>query len=552
MPHYTHRGRAVTAALGEIVAWVLPASRVGITRTPAAPRATLVAVAAVVLLIAPPALADGPAIIIDGRFDDWSSVVPDWTDAAGDGGTSGIDFGEVKLRSTASRFFISFETGREISLQGERGLVLAIELDNDATTGRALNGLGIDFEWHFGAREGIAFGPEGKERLRQADVGLRQAPTVSSDRFEVSFERGVRAAGIVLFEPGTIRVVIEDRSGGDVAPDASSVLEYALWETTPDEPPLAGLERHDPTHVRVLSYNVLFDGLFERPEFFERIVGALEPDVICFQEIYRHDADAVAAAVATILGGDTWRAAGRKDCFVASRYPIERSRVLGPADENVWAFIDLPDDLYDADLSIVSAHPPCCARTSARQEEFDVIMAWLRELQGFVAGGNASGATPGDAEDAATVPQGTLTVIAGDMNLVTDSSQLLTLTDGTIGNAQRFGPSFAPDWDGTALADAFPLHLTGLESYTWRNDEDTYAPGRLDFIIYSDSVAEQGNSFALWTPDLPYNEFLEPHGLKPHDTLRASDHLPIVVDLSLPPGGAGARFPGTRGAGEAE
>lgn len=468
--------------------------------------------------------ADGErTIVIDGAFDDWRHVTPAWSDAPGDAGTSGIDFGELRLWSDAERLYLFFETGREINLQGERGPALLIETDDDATTGRAVNGLGVDFEWHFGEREGIVFGPEGRERLRQGDVGLRQAPTVSSDRFEVSFSRDMEGAGVTVLDPGTIRIILKDRPDGDVVPDPRSVLEYTLRETPPPDRAEGRLERRDPSHVRVLTYNVLFDGLFERPERFRRIIRAIDPDVVCFQEIFRHGPDAVAASVADALGMEGWHAVGEDDCFVASRFPIARSRVLGPVDENVWALVDLPDDAYGPDLSIVSAHPPCCAKTDERQEEFDAIMAWLRGLR--------PGAGPAGVEP---VPAGTPTVVAGDMNLVTASYQLRTLTDGAIRDTARYGPAFAPDWDGTALEDAFPLHLTGLEAYTWRNDDDTYAPGRLDFIVYSDSVVSEGRSFVLWTPDLPY-ETIRRYGLRPEDTEQASDHLPVVVDLVVPP-----------------
>ncbi|MBD3368680.1 MAG: hypothetical protein GF405_11005 [Candidatus Eisenbacteria bacterium] len=499
MSHYTHRGHSVMVAF-------------------------LAALTATLSANAAPASEGGPVIVIDGSFDDWEAVTPDWTDAPGDGGASGIDFGEVKLWSNEDRLHVYFETGREINLQGTRDLVLSIELDNDATTGRALNGLGIDFEWHFGSREGVVFGPSGKERLRQADVGLRQGPTVSSDRFEVSFERGFRAAGIRVLGPGTVRLILRDGEDGDVAPDRFAALDYTLRESSSPEPAEGRLERLAPDHLRVLTYNVLFDGLFERPVHFRRILSAIEPDVICFQEVYRHDAAALEETVASFLGGGPWHAVGGSDCFIVSRYAVRRSRVLGPVDENVWALVDLPDERYATDLSIVSAHPPCCGRTDERQEEFDVIMAWLRRLRPE-RDEVRDGVEP--------VEPGTTIVVAGDMNLVTDAAQLWTLRGGDIENEKRHGPDFTPDWDGTALADAFPLHVTGLEAYTWRNDEDSYAPGRLDFIIYSDSVADAGRSFVLWTPDLP-RETLERYGLRPNDTALASDHLPVVFDLVLP------------------
>lgn len=503
MTHYTHRRRAVMGAFAAIAIACLPVLQACGAEGP-------------------------PVIVVDGDFADWDAVVPAASDGPGDAGMSGIDFGALSLWSDASRLYVYFETGRELNLQNARDIVLSVELDGDANTGRQLHGLGVDFEWHFGDREGIVFGPTGKERVRQADVGLRQAPTVSSDRFEVSFARGFHAAGITVFEPGTIRVILRDGEEGDVVPDPFSAVDYALREAAPPAPAEGRLARRDPRDVRILTYNVLFDGLFERPDHFRRILKAVDPDVICFQEIYRHDAAAVEETVASFLGGGPWHAVGERDCYIVSRFPVSRSKVLGPVDENVWALIDLPDDEYAADLSIVSAHPPCCARTAERQQEFDAVMSWLRGLMPPATGQDRlNGVEP--------VPEGTVTVVAGDMNLVTTSSQLVTLTEGAIHDVETYGPRFAPDWDGTALADAFPLHVTGLEAYTWRNDEDEYAPGRLDYIIFSDSVANEAHSFVLWTPDLP-RETLERYGLRSNDTRLASDHLPVVVDLVVPGG----------------
>jgi endonuclease/exonuclease/phosphatase family metal-dependent hydrolase len=115
-------------------------------------------------------------------------------------------------------------------------------------------------------------------------------------------------------------------------------------------------------------------------------------------------------------------------------------------------------------------------------------------------------------------------IVAGDMNLVGWSRQLDLLVDGP--------PGAPPDGDGTALADAFPRHLGGADTYTWRNDHGAFPPGRLDFILYGDSVLELHRRFVLWTPDLDA-ESLAALGLEAGDTARASDHLPVVADFSL-------------------
>jgi hypothetical protein len=122
-------------------------------------------------------------------------------------------------------------------------------------------------------------------------------------------------------------------------------------------------------------------------------------------------------------------------------------------------------------------------------------------------------------------------VVAGDMNLVGGARQVRTLVAGEIADEGTFGPSRPPDWDGTAFADADPRHAGGLDTFTWRAAEDSFAPGKLDYIIYSDSVLTLGNGFVLATEELE-PLILERYGLHPRDTLDASDHLPVVADFT--------------------
>jgi hypothetical protein len=118
------------------------------------------------------------------------------------------------------------------------------------------------------------------------------------------------------------------------------------------------------------------------------------------------------------------------------------------------------------------------------------------------------------------------------MNLVGFAEQVATLLEGRISDEATYGKSHPADWDGTALTDVMPYHTTGLDAYTWRNDEESFAPGRLDYIVYSDSVLKLGNHFVLWTPDLSPSD-LTTHGLLASDTRVASDHLPVVADFAV-------------------
>jgi hypothetical protein len=62
-------------------------------------------------------------------------------------------------------------------------------------------------------------------------------------------------------------------------------------------------------------------------------------------------------------------------------------------------------------------------------------------------------------------------------------------------------------------------------TYTWHDDNIAFNPGRLDFMIYSDSVLRLGNHFVLFTPVMTADS-LAAYGLQPQDVPAASDHLP--------------------------
>jgi exonuclease III len=453
---------------------------------------------------------EAPPPAVDGHFEEWSPTRPAYTDASDDGDV--IDFGRIWVSSDSVRLTMRLEVGTEISLQGGNSITLLIDGDADAATGRPAEGIGAELTWTFGAREGTIAGGGLETTIGQSDVGLRQAPTVSSSEFEISFLRRARDGTPLIQGPSASLVLVDH--GGDRLPDRGAVT-VVLSDAPPPAPPAVSLERRRPGEVRVLTYNVLFDGLFKRPGPFLRLLRAIDPDVICFQEIWSHTARQAADQVSLAIPEATWFGAGMSEGHIVSRFPLSESDSIDEAG-NYWALIDLPDDRYDTDLLIVSAHPPCCDNEAGRQEELDGIAAWARD---FVSPGGAC------------LPRGTPVVVAGDMNLVGRAKQVRTLVAGEIVDEETHGRSGALDWDGTPLADAEPRHAGGYDTFTWRDPRSSFAPGRLDYIVYSDSVLELGNALVLATEELA-PDVLERYGLRPGDAADASDHLPVFADFT--------------------
>lgn len=471
-------------------------------------------------LAATPLLAHAGArdIRIDGLFGDWAGAPVLHTDPAGDSGVSPVDFRRLWAANDGERLLLRFEVTVEVTLQESNSLVLYVDKDNSGATGLNIGGIGADWRWNFGSRSGQLYTLGGlpSTTFNWLPAEMRQAPTEAAPEFEVAFLRSAVVSGQTLLPGSTVRLLLRNEVSGvqDTLPDASQTVSYTFDPAPVPPPPAIPLGRLDPLHVRLLSHNVEFDTLFDNTPPHGRILQALAPDVILYQEIYDHTAAETRDLVASHLPG-TWHAAGNGDCQVISRWPITTTRAL---DGNIGARIDLPDETYACDLYVVSAHPPCCTNNAGRQAEIDRIMGWVRDLM-----------TAGGLE---TLPGLTPIVIAGDMNLVGFSQQRRTLLTGDILDNATHGPDFPPDWDGSAQTEAVPIHCAGRDAYTWRSDPSAFAPGRLDFIGYTDSVAALGRHFALWTAAMAPGD-LAAAGLQAGDSAAAADHLPFVADLSL-------------------
>ncbi|MEM9667164.1 MAG: endonuclease/exonuclease/phosphatase family protein, partial [Bacteroidota bacterium] len=338
-----------------------------------------------------------------------------------------------------------------------------------------------------------------------------------------------------------IRLAFVDRTSGDRIPDQGSIevqLSVPLppaWSATP-------LDRRQPDDIRFTSYNVLGGGLSDpsRRAYFSRILAAVSPDVIGFQEVGNQSANDARAFVRSVLGGTDNEWFAHKEVgglVVVSRFPVLRTyRIEGSSSSqaNSAVLIDT-SSRWGTPTLLINAHPPCCRNDNARQLEVDAVAAFVRDVKPGGALGWLEADTP--------------ILMLGDMNLVGEARQLGTLLNGDIVNAGRFGTAPLPDWDGSAMADLQPLIASLPRVFTWYSPGSSFHPGRLDFIIYTDSVIEPQNRFVLFTPAMT-PDVLAAAGLEEDDTTLASDHLPVVGDfrvkersgLSTDPDGSAALF----------
>ncbi len=322
-----------------------------------------------------------------------------------------------------------------------------------------------------------------------------------------------------------------------------------LWGAVPSYG-LTGtfIDRHLPTDLRVMSYNILWDTIFPdkdpvKAAKFSRVINALNPDLLNLQEIgdpftpgwtpkTGTDVRNLLNSIAPLSGGGSWHVYKGGDNVIASKYPLSlmRSNTFPVGDKpQAIALVNLPDEQFPSDFYLMNNHFKCCGGVGStedalRQKQSDAIVNWIRDAK-----------NPGGSINLAP---GTPFAVVGDLNIVGGLQPLNTLLDGNIIDNAIYGSDSPPDWDGTNLTDARPSHNgAGSNFYTWRNDGSPFAPGQLDFVLYSDSALDVGNKFVLNTVAMTSAQ-RNATGLLRFDTAQGSsstnfDHLPVVVDFRI-------------------
>ena len=462
-------------------------------------------------------------IVIDGRFDDWQNSEANYTDVYGSGNS--INLLNFSVSNDEDFLFIRFSAENEFLLNDYNELFLEIDTDNDSHTGYYINGIGAELRWGFGEREGYFYLYKQSISIYFSDIRFRAMPTVTSPEFEIAIGRDVKPDGVnPLFTNNTIKICFRDNgTNGDIMPDEGEIFSY-VFDNNPVTPyQLIDFGKDDPETLRLLSYNVLSDGINdpERIPSFKRIISAINPDIITFNECWetnRYEARDFLNNILPLSGGDEWQTvklvSGNITC---SRFPLTKNVIVYSNGRIQASLIDLPN-IFPKDIVVINSHFRCCDANYERQYEADATVNFILEEQ------TTSGVLD--------LPEGTPMVISGDLNLVGDSQQLTTLITGEIINTNYFGQGGHPDWDNSSLEDNIAIQSDIRMAYTWRRDYSSYWPGRLDFSIFTNSVAEAVKSFVVQT-EIMSDERLNLYGLQKHDSETASDHFARVTDFKI-------------------
>lgn len=446
---------------------------------------------------------------IDENFGDWENVITKTVDPVNDGNGL-IDFTELKVLNDTEFLYLYFDTGEEINLQDSK-ILLYIDIDNNTSTGIPINGIGADIIYDFGKSEGYYHRNSVNHAFNHSNWRISSLPTVTSDRFELAVKNRFTVGNYLIVFGSSIRIIIaHDVVGGDIIPDDSGGL---LYHTNDTEyiPYSFQLNRKDEMHLRVMSFNVLRDRIFKNDPPFQRKIKAMQPDILCFQEVYDYSSGDMRNKISSYFGGTWYDAKVGSDIIVVSRYPIKRFQDI----EGNGAFLI---DYKGTEILIINVHFFCCEADTKRQIEADQIMQFIRNAK------NRTGSF--------AIRENTPIIILGDTNFVGLNRQRKTLIEGDIFNEAVYGPDFLPDWDGSFLIDAKPMNSGYPSLFTWYNPGSSFASGRLDYIIYSGSVLKLENSYVLNTEFLDI-EVLNDFRLNSEDSRNASDHLPLIADFSL-------------------
>ncbi|HEY6626274.1 MAG TPA: endonuclease/exonuclease/phosphatase family protein, partial [Ignavibacteriaceae bacterium] len=460
-------------------------------------------------------------IFLDGRTDDWNVPVPTYIDTENDGNS--CDFKYLSITNDEQFLFIKIKITPFLKLLEDNQIAVFIDGDNNSSTGYQINGIGAELRFNFGARNGFNYYTNNS--ITHSDIQFRGLPTVIDTTYEIAIGR--------QFIPlsngtGTIRIfLIDGASNGDWMPNSGEAFEYTFDET-PTEPLIPiELSREDTFLLRVMNWNALNDGLLDpnREQNFARVLQAINPDIIAFNEMWNSTTSQIQSKLNTILPLQTgsWNAVKLDGGNItASKYPILQNWLVYPGQRITASLIDLPER-FGKDILVINCHLKCCggsANDATRQREADATIAFILDAK-----------TPGGVIN---LPEQTPFVILGDLNLVGDRQQIITLVTGEIINTQLFGNGGPPDWDNTDLEDLLSMQTDKRTAYTWRDDPNSFPPGRLDYQIYSKSVINVEKDFVLQT-EVMSQARLNQYGLQLLDTRAASDHFPKVADISFDP-----------------
>lgn len=388
---------------------------------------------------------------------------------------------------------------------------ILIDTDDQPGTGMPIAGLGVDVGVLLSppnqngtgvGSQVMLYGPDGfGSSTGHAQLGFLFLPTHASEVYEARIDRG----SLPRATSGPIRVRVDQ-----VMPDGTVIWSATTATTLPD----VSITRRDtgslppptPGSVRVLALNVLFSAPLNNPAPFRRMIRAIDPEVILFQEWFNQTQPVIQNWVNTNLGpGWTVIAPSTNGIAIATRLPVLETIPRPLADSGPGADARFAAAVLDTRIGPMiagSLHLKCCGSAGSSEDQRRIAEA--QAINATIA-------------DILTRHPGASIAIGGDYNLVGSRTPLETLAAG-------LGAT------GADLAPSTPIVLGDATAVTWVDERSMFSPGRLDWILYDPAASRAARAFGLDTRRLS-PAALQRSGMMADDS-RASDHLPVVIDLT--------------------
>ncbi|MEL6739419.1 MAG: endonuclease/exonuclease/phosphatase family protein [Planctomycetota bacterium] len=453
--------------------------------------------------------AAGAPVVIDGSVDEWTELL------------------EARADSETIALRFSSPVPGEALQAASRTTTIAIDLDDDPTTGRRIAGAGGGAgDSTMGAEVLVELSPANEDRpsrpgrgarvtiidaggartIDHTESGLIFLPTYAADAYELRLDRAA-------LPESTGRARARVISAGRGVTGGGAVFQVPVRSGPVF--PSAMVPDRAAGGLRVMSHNVLRSSPRREPDAFARLYKALKPDVLLVQEWDGADEAELIEWFEEHVGDGPWHAASdaARGVSIVSRHPVVTRVGMGEGGGQMrqsggerppratLAVVRTPV----GDVLVGSLHLKCCggagtAEDQRRIREAEAVHATIEALFETRAGSSIAHV-----------------VLGGDLNLVGTRTPLDVLRTGV-------------DLDDSELAVAPTPTLGRRDWATWHGRAGgSFTPGRLDYLVWSDASSDASASFALDTEALPPSE-LSRLGLTGEET-SASDHLPLVLDL---------------------
>jgi len=395
-----------------------------------------------------------------------------------------------------SIFFLLVELSKPVKLNEEENLFFVINADNDKSTGRS--NFGYDFAYDFSHKKGVQYSSDKGNLISVYEMGLHYLPTIKSAIYEIAISKDS------ILEKSTNEISLSFFNGLKKIEEINPISYIFRNESVRFK--LTKIHRKSWNSLRLMTYNILHDGIIknDQQEKIMAIIKVVNPDILTLNECWDATPDTITKLFVHHFPNSNWYATKNDEGNITvSKYPILNSINIQKKARITANYIQYKHDT----VLVLNVHFSCCDKDKERAAEVAYVLKYIQSLK----------------NNPKTKSQNYPLIIMGDYNFVGEADQLEALLNGQ---------KEKPDWDNTSLTNLKAFQVNSNFSYTWYDEKSDYSPGKLDYIVYTDSKLKPKKAFIVNTTFIS-EKFLDKYGFQRNLSKRASDHLPVIVDFKI-------------------